>query len=74
LHAALCARLRVTALCHGNTDRVVATAMVAETSRALGGRALTVEELPDPRCLRLPTGVEVVMRMHCSLYLPAHAQ
>ena len=74
LHAALRSRIRVTALCHGNTDSASAVKMVAEAAKALGGQPLALEQLPDPRCLMLPDGVDVVLRSHRSFQRPEHAQ
>ena len=70
----LVSQIRLAAFCHGNTDASTALKMVDDAVAALGGAALTPEQLPDPRCLQLPAGVNLILRTHPSLYTREHAQ
>ena len=73
-HAALRSGMRATALCHGNTDSTSAVEMLSQTSTVLGGLPVDPLQLPDPRCLALREGEEVVVRTHRSLCPEAHKQ
>jgi insulysin len=60
-------------LCHGNTSAEQAARLIEEAATALGSRPLARSQMPVPRLLQLPADVEVVLRLHPSLY-PAEAQ
>jgi secreted Zn-dependent insulinase-like peptidase len=60
----------VNVFCHGNTSTAQAKEMIEEAAKALGSAPLNLSQLPAPRLLQLPENVEVVLRLHPSLYTP----
>jgi len=68
----LLTHIHMSVLCHGNTDEAQALRLVNEAATALGSRALSLSQLPKPRCLKLPSDVEVVLRWHPSLFSAHH--
>ena len=64
---ALLAQTFAEALWHGNTTAADAAAATRGALGALRGAPLPPSQRPAPRLLRLPAGVEVVVRQHASL-------
>jgi len=66
-------RTHLRALCHGNTSAAEASAIIDAAATALGGHPLSRSQIPTPRLLQLPSGVEVHLRLHPSLYTEQEA-
>ena len=65
-------QVHMSVLCHGNTGRAQSLALVDEAAQALGSKALGLSQLPTPRLLQLPADVEVVYRLHPSVFAAHH--
>jgi len=70
---ALLKKIHMSVLCHGNTDAEQAAELIESSARILGSKPLNLSQLPTPRLLRLPDNVEVIYRIHPSLFEPHHA-
>ena len=57
--------------CHGNTSEAESRRLVDEAARVLGAAPLNLSQLPAPRLLQLPENVEVILRLHPTLYSPS---
>ena len=61
-------RIYMNVLCHGNTSQAEAKALVEQAAEVLKSGPLRTSQRPMLRLLQLPADVEVVLRLHPSLY------
>ena len=79
-HEALCAfargsllsSLHMSVFMHGNASEATSLSLIADAAATLGALPLRLSQLPAPRVLQLPEGVEVMLRLHPSLCSPEH--
>ena len=64
--------IHMSVLSHGNTSEHHALELIDDAAKALGSKPLGLSQLPIARLLQLPADVEVICRLHPSLFTEAH--
>ena len=64
--------IHMSVLSHGNTSEEHALQLIDDAATTLGSRPLGLSQLPTPRLLQLPADVEVICRLHPSLFKEHH--